>query len=133
MIKKLDHVGIAVADIEAVRQVYEVAMGLSCSGTEVVLGEKVKTAFFPVGETNLELLESTEPEGAIGKFIASRGPGVHHLAFRVDDIEAAVAHATQHGLQVLGQVRTGAHGKKIIFCHPKTTGGVLIEFCQVSE
>ena len=128
---KLDHVGIAVEDLEASLAVYEGILGMKLHGTEEVAEQKVKTAFLPVGDTEVELLESTDPEGPIGKFIAAKGQGVQHLAFRVKDIDAALAELKEKGVRLIDETpRYGAGGARIAFLHPKATGGVLIELCE---
>lgn len=127
----LDHVGIAVEDLEEALKLYEGLLGLKLEGTELVESQKVKTAFLPLGETELELLEATDPESPIAKFIAAKGQGVQHLAFRVDDIEAALAEAKAAGIRLIDEVpRLGAGGARIAFLHPKSTNGVLVELCE---
>jgi methylmalonyl-CoA/ethylmalonyl-CoA epimerase len=128
---KLDHVGIAVENLEESLKLYSGLLGLDLAGTELVEEQKVRTAFLPIAGTELELLESTDPEGPIGKFIANRGPGVQHLAFRVDDIEAALAELKSSGIRLIDEKpRYGAGGARIAFLHPKSTGGVLVELCE---
>lgn len=128
---KLDHVGIAVEKIDASLPVWEGLMGIPLSGTEEVVEQKVRTAFLPIGDSEIELLESTDPEGPIGKFLAARGQGVQHLAFRVDDIDAALAELKARGVRLIDETpRYGAGGARIAFLHPKATGGVLIELCE---
>ena len=128
---KLDHVGIAVENLEASLAVYEGILGMKLHGTEEVVEQKVRTAFLPLGETELELLESTDPEGPIGKFIAAKGQGVQHLAFRVDDLEAALAELKAKGVRLIDEKpRYGAGGARIAFLHPKATNGVLVELCE---
>lgn len=128
---RLDHVGIAVEKIDAALPVWEGILGLPLHGTEEVKEQKVRTAFLPLGDTEIELLESTDPEGPIGKFIAAKGQGVQHLAFRVDDLEAALAELKAKGVRLIDETpRYGAGGARIAFLHPKSTGGVLIELCQ---
>ncbi len=128
---KLDHVGIAVEKIDETLAIYEGLLGLPLHGTETVEEQKVRTAFLPVGDTEVELLESTDPEGPIGKFIAAKGQGVQHLAFRVDDIEAALAELKAKGVRLIDEKpRYGAGGARIAFLHPKATNGVLIELCE---
>ncbi|MEN6477745.1 MAG: methylmalonyl-CoA epimerase [Rectinema sp.] len=127
----LDHVGIAVESIDGALPVWEGVLGLPLHGTEEVKEQKVRTAFLPLGGTEIELLESTDPEGPIGKFIAAKGQGVQHLAFRVDDIDAALAELKSKGVRLIDETpRYGAGGARIAFLHPKATGGVLIELCQ---
>lgn len=129
---KVDHIGIAVTNLEEGAKMYE-AMGLKMTGVEEVPEQKVKVAFFPVGDTEVELLESTDPEGPIAKFIEKNGGrgGIQHIAFRVDDICEALEQLKTAGVPLIDQVpRYGAGGAKIAFIHPKATGGVLIELSE---
>lgn len=131
MITKLDHIGIAVSSLEEASKTYRDVLGLKDHGVEVVEEQKVKVAFFPVGDTEIELLESTDPEGPIAKFIEKRGEGVQHLAFRVDNIEAALDEMRTKGIRLIDEKpKYGAGGARIAFLHPKSTGGVLIELCE---
>lgn len=131
MTEKLDHIGIAVENLEQSVAFYRDVLGLELHGTETVEEQKVKVAFFPVGDTEIELLESTDPEGPIAKFIAAKGQGVQHLAFRVKDIEATLADLKARGMRLIDEKpRYGAGGAKIAFLHPKATNGVLVELCQ---
>lgn len=131
MIRKIAHLGIAVKDLEAATSFYQDVLGLTCTGEEEVPSQKVKTAFIPVGEVNIELLESTDPEGPIAKAIEKRGEGVHHVAYEVDDIEAALAAMKAKGVRLIDEEpREGAHGAKIAFIHPKASMGVLVELCE---
>lgn len=131
MIKKIAHLGIAVKDLEAAKSFYQDVLGLECAGEEVVPSQQVKTAFIPVGEVSIELLESTNPEGPIAKAIEKRGEGVHHVAYEVTDIEAALAAMKAKGVRLIDeQPREGAHGAKIAFIHPKASMGVLVELCE---
>ena len=126
----IEHIGIAVSDLEESVRHYEEVMGLKCYGIEEVEDQKVRTAFFRVGDTKIELLESTDPEGPIGKFIDKKGPGIHHIAFAVESVEKALQHAGEKGVKLIDQQpRKGAEGLKIGFLHPKSTFGVLTEFC----
>jgi methylmalonyl-CoA/ethylmalonyl-CoA epimerase len=126
----IEHIGIAVASLEEAIPYYEKVLGLECYAIEEVADQKVRTAFFRVGETKLELLESTDPEGPIGKFIAKNGPGVHHLAFAMDSVAGALRHASEQGIRLIDVVpRKGAEGLQIGFLHPRSTQGVLTEFC----
>jgi methylmalonyl-CoA/ethylmalonyl-CoA epimerase len=128
---KLDHVGIAVENLEATIAVYTDILGLELHGTETVEEQKVKTAFLPLGETEIELLATTDPEGPIGKFIAAKGQGIQHLAFRVEDIDAALAELKAKGVRLIDEKpRYGAGGARIAFLHPKSTNGVLVELCE---
>ena len=130
----LDHVGIAVESLNESLKFYSGLLGLELKGTETVAEQKVRTAFLPLGDgsgTEIELLESTDPEGPIGKFIANKGPGIQHLAFRVDDIDAALAELKAAGLRLIDEKpRYGAGGARIAFLHPKATAGVLVELCE---
>jgi len=127
----IEHIGIAVADLKQAIDLYEKVFGLKCYTIEVVPDQKVRTAFFMVGQTKIELLESTDPEGPIGKFIAKKGEGIHHIAFAVKNIEDQLRHAEESGIQLIDKSsRKGAEGLDIAFLHPKSTSGVLIEICE---
>ncbi len=127
----IEHIGIAVNSIEESLPYYEEVLGLKCYAVEEVKDQKVKTAFFKIGDTKIELLESTDPEGPIGKFIEKRGTGIHHMAFAVNGIENAMKEAEEKGVRLIDQQpRKGAEGLDIAFLHPKSTGGVLTEFCE---
>ena len=127
---KIDHIGIAVTDLEEACKVYE-ALGLVRGGVEEVAEQKVKVVFFPCGDSEIELLQSTTPDGPIASFIEKRGPGLQHIAIRVPDINAAIAEAKEKGFRMIDeQPRYGAGGASIAFMHPKGTGGVLIELSQ---
>jgi len=126
----IEHIGIAVVNLDEAIKYYENVLGLECYAIEDVKDQKVKTAFFKVGDTKIELLESTDPEGPIGKFIEKRGPGIHHLAFAMHDVARALTDAESNGVQLIDkQPRKGAEGLSIGFLHPKSTLGVLTEFC----
>ena len=130
-ILKIDHIGIAVNSTEDGKNFWSGILGLDFEGDETVDTQKVKTAFFPVGESEVELLESTAPDGPIAKFIEKKGEGIQHVAFRVDDIEAALAELKQKGVRLIDETpRMGAGGAKIAFLHPKATAGVLVELCE---
>ena len=133
MYKKVHHIGIAVHDIEKSLELYRDLLGLSCEGTHEVPEQKVITAFFPVGDTHLELIQPTEGNVGVTKFLEKRGEGVHHLCFEVDDIEAALTACQSRGLRLIDEVpREIEDGKKkMAFLHPKSTGGVLIELYQI--
>ncbi|HSL93571.1 MAG TPA: methylmalonyl-CoA epimerase [Bacillota bacterium] len=134
MLNRISHLGIAVKDLESVLKFYSESLGLVCQGQEEVPSQKVKVAFLPLGETNIELLESTEPDGPIAKFIENRGEGIHHIAIEVDDIEQALAELKAKGVRLIDEVpRVGAHDAKIAFIHPKASHGVLIELCQYAK
>jgi methylmalonyl-CoA/ethylmalonyl-CoA epimerase len=127
----IEHIGIAVKDLQTAIPLYEKLLGTKCYAVEEVADQKVKTAFFKVGETKIELLESTSPEGPIWKFIEKKGEGVHHIAFAVDDVTGALRDAEATGIQIIDQKpRKGAEGLSIAFLHPKSTGGVLVEVCE---
>ncbi len=127
---KIGHVGVAVSDIEAASHFYE-EVGLSKSGEETVPGQKVRVAFFPAGESRIELLETTSPDGPVGKFIAQKGPGLHHICIEVPDIDAALARLVSRGYDLIDRSpRPGASGARVAFVHPKAAGGVLVELCE---
>ena len=126
----IEHIGIAVANLEEAIPFYEKVLGLECYAIEEVKDQKVKTAFFKVGQTKIELLESTDPEGPIGKFVEKTGGGMHHMAFAVEDVEAALNDASAAGCQLIDKApRGGAEGLRIGFLHPKSTCRVLTELC----
>lgn len=126
----IEHIGIAVNSIEEARKYYEDVLGLECYAVEEVADQKVKTAFFMIGQTKIELLESTDPEGPIGKFLANKGQGIHHIAFAYENVGAALTQAGEKGISLIDKApRKGAEGLQIGFLHPKATMGVLTEFC----
>jgi len=130
MIKHIDHLGIAVRSLEETIPVYEKALGIRCEHREEVPSQKVRTAFFDVGGVHLELLEPTAPDSPIAKFLADRGEGLHHLAFRTDDIVAQLAQAAAGGVRLINEKPVdGAGGTLVAFLHPKSTHGVLTELC----
>jgi methylmalonyl-CoA/ethylmalonyl-CoA epimerase len=130
----IEHIGIAVRNLEEAIKFYEETFGLKCYAIEEVKDQKVRTAFFKVGQTKIELLESTEQDGPISKFIEKRGEGFHHLAFAVRDIESALAETEEKGIRLIDkQSRKGAEGLDIAFLHPKSTLGVMIELCEKKE
>ena len=125
----IDHIGVAVANLAESIKFYESALGLKPSGFDEA--DQSKIAFLPIGDTRIELLEGVGPESPISKFVARRGPGIHHLCFKVEDIHAAFARITATGAQILDAApRPGAHGCTVFFVHPKSCGGVLMEFSQ---
>lgn len=127
----IEHIGIAVKNLNDAISFYEKAFGLKCYNIEEVKEQKVKTAFFMVGQTKIELLESTDPEGSIGKFIEKRGEGIHHMAFAVKDLEGAMKEVEQNGVTLIDKTpRKGAEGLDIAFLHPKSTFSVLTELCE---
>ncbi|MBT3311257.1 MAG: methylmalonyl-CoA epimerase [Desulfobacterales bacterium] len=133
-ILKIDHLGIAVKSIDGGKEFWTDVMGLDFEGTETVEAQKVTTAFLPVGESEVELLESTAPDGPIAKYLEKKGEGVQHVAFRVENIEEALAELKEKGVRLIDEKpRGGAGGAKIAFLHPKATNGVLVELCQRDE
>jgi methylmalonyl-CoA/ethylmalonyl-CoA epimerase len=128
---KIDHLGIAVDSIDEGKNFWTDVLGLEFEGSETVADQKVTTAFFPVGESEVELLESTAPDGPIANYIAKRGAGIQHVAFRVENLEAALEELKQKGIRLIDEKpRRGAGGAKIAFLHPKATHGVLVELCE---
>lgn len=129
-ISHIEHIGIAVNSLDDAIPFYEEKLGLKCYAIEEVADQKVKTAFFMVGQTKIELLESTDPEGPIGKFIEKRGQGIHHLAFAVDDVNKSLNELEEKEVRLIDKsARKGAEGLNIGFLHPKSTLGVLTEIC----
>ena len=130
----IEHIGIAVNNLQESIEYYEKVLGLECYAVEEVKDQKVKTAFFQVGDTKIELLESTDPEGPIGKFVNKKGPGMHHMAFAVADTDQALKEVEEKGIRLIDkQSRKGAEGLSIGFLHPKSTGGVLTELCSKKQ
>jgi methylmalonyl-CoA/ethylmalonyl-CoA epimerase len=130
MIKQIDHLGIAVRSLDETVPVYEKALGLRCEHREEIASQKVRTAFFDVGGVHLELLEPTSPQSPIAKFLADRGEGIHHIAFRTDNITGQLAQAAGAGVRLINEKPLeGAAGKLVAFLHPKSTHGVLTELC----
>jgi len=131
MIEKIDHIGIAVRSIEKTSKLLSNILGLKVAGKEIVEEQKVKVAFLPLGDSELELLESTSPEGSIARFIEKKGEGIQHIAFKVDNIEKALGKLKKEGVRLIDQKpRYGAGGAKMAFLHPKGTNGILVELCQ---
>jgi methylmalonyl-CoA/ethylmalonyl-CoA epimerase len=134
MIKKIEHLGIAVKDMEASRKMYETLFGKKAYKTEEVESEGVKTLFFQLGESKIELLEATKADSPIAKFIEKRGEGIHHIAYDVEDIEGEIKRLQEEGFELIHkQPKDGADNKKIAFLHPKSTDGVLVELCEEKE
>lgn len=130
MIKKIDHLGIAVKSIDTAKEFFENALGLTCEGTEIVDSQKVKTAFFSIGEIHIELLEPTSDDSTIAKFLEKNGEGLHHVAYLTDNINDQLVKAEEGGCRLINKNPVeGAGGKKVAFLHPKSTCGVLTEFC----
>lgn len=131
MVRKIEHLGIAVKDIKTAEKVYESLLGKPSYKTEIVEREGVNTLFFQVGESKIELLQATNPNSPIAKFIEKKGEGIHHIAFDVKDIEAEINRLKAEGFELIHQTaKSGADNKLIAFLHPKSTGGVLVELCQ---
>ncbi len=126
----IEHIGIAVSNLEESIKYYQEVLGLECYAVEEVTDQKVKTAFFMVGQTKIELLEATAEDSPVAKFVDKKGPGIHHLAFAMDDVATALNDAEAKGVRLIDkEPRGGAEGLRIGFLHPKSTGGVLTEFC----
>ena len=133
MIKKIEHIGIAVENPQKSNEIFEKLFGETSYKTELVESEGVKTYFYQLGESKIELLESVKENSPIEKFISKRGQGMHHIAFYVDDIHLELDRLANLGFEAIGEIRQGADNKLICFLHPKTTGGVLIELCQEQD
>lgn len=130
-VSHIEHIGIAVESMEEAIPFYENILGQKCYAVEEVKDQKVKTAFFMVGQTKIELLESTDPEGPIGKFIEKKGQGIHHIAYAVDNVDESLKELDEQGVRLIDQkARKGAEGLNIGFLHPKSTLGVLTEICS---
>jgi len=127
----VDHLGVAVESLEEASRLYRDVLGLACGGTEEIPDQKVRVALFQVGQVRIELLEPTAKDSPIAKFLDEKGPGLHHVAYRVPDLPATLAALKSAGVRLIDEApRAGAHGMQIAFAHPKSTGGVLTEFCQ---
>ena len=132
-ILKIDHLGVAVNSISEGKNFWTDILGLEFEGTETVEEQKVTTAFFPVGESEVELLESTSPDGPIAKYLEKKGAGLQHIAFRVENLESALQELKDKDVKLIDEMpRHGAGGAKIAFLHPKATGGILVELCERS-
>ncbi|MDR2882861.1 MAG: methylmalonyl-CoA epimerase [Alistipes sp.] len=132
-ITHIEHLGIAVKSLDEAIPYYENVLGMTCYNIEEVTDQKVRTAFFKVGDTKIELLEPTSPESTIAKFIENRGEGIHHIAYAVKEIENALAEVEEKGVRLIDKTpRAGAEGMTIAFLHPKSTQGVLTELCEPS-
>jgi methylmalonyl-CoA/ethylmalonyl-CoA epimerase len=129
--RKIEHIGIAVADLEKSNTLFARLLGKSHFKTETVAGEGVETSFFQVGETKVELLQATRPDSPIAKFLEKKSEGVHHIAFEVEDIESEVLRLKAAGFEILNETpKQGADNKLVVFLHPRSTNGVLVELCQ---
>lgn len=134
MLKKIDHLGIAVHSIAEARKFYESVLGLTCEKEEEVTSQKVRTAFFVLGETHIELLEPTSDDSPIAKFLCSRGEGLHHVAYRSTDVKEQLSMARDNGCKLIHEEPfTGAGNKQVAFLHPKSSHGLLTEFCSGEE
>lgn len=134
MLEKINHIGIAVQSLADAIPFYRDNLGMAFMGTEEVAEQKVTVAFFQIGASKIELLEPTAADSPVAKFIEKNGPGIHHIAYEVEDIEAAMAKLTADGARMIDAVpRNGAHGARIAFIHPKTSRGVLTELCQMGH
>ena len=134
MIRKIDHIGIAVSDAQAALAIYRDALGLPYAGSEEVPSQKLTAHHFKVGESDLELLSPSDPQSVIARFLEKQGAGIHHLALAVEGLDDEVARLKAAGLQPLGdEPQLGAGGKRVIFFHPRTTGGVLLELCEPAD
>jgi len=134
MMKKINHIGVAVKDLNEASRFYREILGLEIGGIEEIKEQKVKIAFIPLGESRIELLQSTDPSGPIAKFIEKRGEGVHHIALEVERIEETLQKLKERGVQLIDEKpRIGVHGMKIAFLHPRDAKGVLIELCEKRE
>ena len=131
MIEKIDHIGIAVKSIKETSELLSNILGLKVAGEEIVEEQKVKVAFLPLSDSELELLESTSPDGPIARFIEKKGEGIQHIAFRVNNIEEVLEKLKKEGVRLIDEKpRYGAGGAKIAFLHPKSTNGILVELCE---
>ena len=133
MIKKIDHIAIAVHNLEESAKFYRDFLGLSLGSVEEIEGMDAKVGFIAIGETTIELVQPTKEDSGLAKFLAARGPGIHHICLEVDDIGAELRTYKEKGALLIDETpRKGAHGMKVAFMHPKTSGGVLIEICEPS-
>jgi methylmalonyl-CoA/ethylmalonyl-CoA epimerase len=131
MLKKINHIAVAVNNLEEAAKFYQTILGLNLSGVEVVTAQKTKVGFFKIGESNIELVQPAEPDSPLVKFLEAKGPGIHHICFEVDDVEAEVKAFLEKGATMVDQKpRPGAHNAKVAFVHPKSSSGVLIELCE---
>jgi methylmalonyl-CoA/ethylmalonyl-CoA epimerase len=134
VIKKINHIAIAVNNLEEAAKFYQEVMGLTLSGIEVVTAQKTKVGFFKIGESNIELVQPAEPDSPLVKFLETKGQGIHHICLEVDDIDAEVKTFLEKGATMVDQKpRPGAHNTRVAFVHPKSSGGVLIELCEFPE
>jgi len=131
LFKKIDHIGVAVNNLEESLHIFKDVLGMKCSGEEEVKEQNVKVAFLPVGESEIELLESTTLDGNIAKYIEKKGEGIHHIAFEVEDLDVMLKNLQKKGVRLIDkEPRYGAGGARIAFLHPKSTNGILVELCE---
>jgi len=131
MLKKINHIAVAVNNVEEAANFYQNVLGLTLSRVEVVTAQKTKVGFFKIGESNIELVEPAEPDSPLVKFLEAKGQGIHHICFEVDDIESVIRDFVEKGATMVDQKpRPGAHNTKVAFIHPKSSNGVLIELCE---
>jgi len=134
MLKKINHIAIAVSNIEKAAEFYQDVLGLSLSDVEVVAAQKTKAGFLRIGETNIELVQPSEPDSPLVKFLETKGQGIHHICFEVDDVEEEVNAFLEKGATMVDQKpRPGVHQTKVAFVHPKSSSGVLIELCELPK
>ena len=134
MLKKINHIAIAVNNIEEAAKFYQDVMGLTLSGVEVVIPQKTRVGFFKIGESNIELVQPAEPDSPLVKFLETKGQGIHHICFEVDDVESEVKAFIEKGATMIDQKpRPGAHDTKVAFVHPKSSNGILIELCELPK
>ncbi|HEY5512013.1 MAG TPA: methylmalonyl-CoA epimerase [Geomonas sp.] len=132
MLKKINHIGFAVSSLDQAMPFYQDTLGMTFKGVEEVAGYKVKVAFFQIGESKVELLEPTSQESFLVEFLAQNGQGIHHIAYEVDDLEAAIKKLEAEGTRMIDRIpRQGAHGARVAFIHPESSQGILTELCQV--
>jgi methylmalonyl-CoA/ethylmalonyl-CoA epimerase len=134
MLKKINHIAIAVNNIEEAAKFYQTVLGLTLSGVEVVTAQKTKVGFFKIGESDIEFVQPIGPDSPLVKFLETKGPGIHHICFEVDDVEAEVKAYLEKGAALIDQKpRPGAHNTRVAFVHPKSSSGVLIELCELPK
>jgi len=134
MVKKINHIAIAVNNLEEAAKFYQTILGLSLSGVEVVTAQKTRVGFFKIGESSIELVQPAEPDSPLTKFLEAKGPGIHHICFEVDDVETEVKAFLEKGATMVDRKpRPGAHDTKVAFVHPKSSSGVLIELCELPK
>ncbi len=134
MIKRINHIAVAVNNVEEAAKFYENILGLTLTGVEVVVAQKTKAGFFKIGESNIELVQPSEPDSPLVKFLETKGQGIHHICFEVDDVEAEVKAYLEKGATMVDrQPKAGAHNTRVAFIHPKSSSGVLIELCELPK